>query len=42
LTQFGMTEDGFKHYFETLVIKNNRSVFNWFEVRSNPFEKTSG
>jgi uncharacterized tellurite resistance protein B-like protein len=28
LTQFGMTEDGFKHYFETLAIKNNRSVFN--------------
>lgn len=28
LTQFGMTEDGFKPYFETLVIKNNRSVFN--------------
>ena len=28
LSQFGMTEDGFKHYFETLAIKNNRSVFN--------------
>ena len=27
LSQFGMTEDGFKVYFETLAIKNNRSVF---------------
>ena len=27
LSQFGMTEDGFKAYFETLAIKNNRSVF---------------
>ena len=28
LSQFGMTEDGFKSYFETLAIKNNRAVFN--------------
>lgn len=27
LTGFGMTEDGFKPYFETLAIKNNRSIF---------------
>ena len=27
LSQFGMSEDGFKVYFETLAIKNNRSVF---------------
>ena len=27
LSQFGMTEEGFKSYFETLSIKNNRSVF---------------
>ena len=39
LTQFGMTEDGFKHYFETLAIKNNRSVFNWLKVRSKAFKK---
>ena len=28
LSQFGMTEDGFKAYFETLAIKNNRAIFN--------------
>ena len=28
LSHFGMTEDGFKGYFETLAIKNNRSIFN--------------
>jgi hypothetical protein len=28
LSQFGMTEDGFKGYFETLAIKNNRAIFN--------------
>ena len=27
LSQFGMTEDGFKGYFETLAIKNNRAIF---------------
>jgi uncharacterized tellurite resistance protein B-like protein len=27
LTGFGMTEDGFKTYFETLAVKNNRSIF---------------
>jgi uncharacterized tellurite resistance protein B-like protein len=27
LAGFGMTEDGFKPYFETLAIKNNRSIF---------------
>lgn len=27
LNQFGMTEEGFKSHFETLAIKNNRSVF---------------
>ena len=27
LTGFGMTEDGFKPYFETLAVKNNRSIF---------------
>ena len=27
LTGFGMTEDGFKVYFETLAVKNNRSIF---------------
>ena len=27
LAGFGMTEDGFKTYFETLAIKNNRSIF---------------
>jgi uncharacterized tellurite resistance protein B-like protein len=27
LTAFGMTEDSFRPYFETLAIKNNRSVF---------------
>ena len=27
LSQLGMSEDGFKVYFETLAIKNNRSVF---------------
>ena len=28
LSQFGMTEEGFKSYFEALAIKNNRAVFN--------------
>jgi hypothetical protein len=28
LSQFGMTEDNFKAYFETLAIKNNRAIFN--------------
>jgi uncharacterized tellurite resistance protein B-like protein len=28
LNQFGMTEDGFRGYFETIAIKNNRMVFN--------------
>ena len=27
LSKFGMTEDTFKPYFETVAIKNNRSVF---------------
>jgi uncharacterized tellurite resistance protein B-like protein len=27
LAGFGMTEDGFKVYFETLAVKNNRSIF---------------
>ena len=27
LAGFGMTEDGFKPYFETLAVKNNRSIF---------------
>jgi len=27
LAQFGMTEDSFKVYFETIAIKNNRSIF---------------
>jgi len=27
LSQFGMTEDGFKGYFETLAIKNNRAIW---------------
>ena len=27
LSGFGMTEDGFRPYFETLAVKNNRSVF---------------
>ena len=27
LSAFGMTEDSFRPYFETLAIKNNRSVF---------------
>jgi uncharacterized tellurite resistance protein B-like protein len=28
LSHFGMTEDSFKMYFETIAIKNNRSVFH--------------
>ena len=28
LLSFGMTEDSFKIYFETIAIKNNRSVFH--------------
>jgi hypothetical protein len=27
LTAFGMTEDGFKSHFETIALKNNRSIF---------------
>lgn len=27
LAGFGMTEDGFRPYFETLAVKNNRSIF---------------
>jgi len=27
LAQFGVTEDQFKPYFETIAIKNNRSIF---------------
>lgn len=27
LNSFGMSEDGFKPYFETIVTKNNRSIF---------------
>ena len=27
LSQFGMTEENFSRYFETIAIKNNRSIF---------------
>ena len=27
LTAFGMTEDGFKPHFQTIALKNNRSIF---------------
>jgi len=27
LNAFGMTEDGFKTHFETIALKNNRSIF---------------
>jgi len=27
LTSFGMTEDGFKPHFQTIALKNNRSIF---------------
>ena len=27
LSSFGMTEDGFKQHFQTIALKNNRSIF---------------
>jgi uncharacterized tellurite resistance protein B-like protein len=27
LTSFGMTEDGFKPHFQTIALKNNRTIF---------------
>jgi hypothetical protein len=27
LSAFGMTEESFKPYFETIAIKNNRAIF---------------